>query len=446
MQEHSAALQKIRAAGVVGAGGAGFPTYKKLDAQVDHIIANGAECEPLMYKDREVLLQEKERLLEGLSIMQRITGAKKVTIAIKRKNSDVANLLDADSRRLGFTTFIMEDVYPAGDEYILVYDITGRLIPPGGLPLQVGALVQNVETIVNIARAMAGEPVTDKFVTVTGAVDQAITVRIPIGTRFSDCLALAGGATVSHPLVFTGGIMMGGVETDLSMPVVKTNGGLIFLPTDHPVAMRKLAPAAQYLRIGHSCCDQCSMCTELCPRYLLGYPIEPHKVMRSLLMTGDDLDRISLWAAYCCECNVCSLFACPEKLDPKNICADAKKRLRENGLSRTPDELAALSRDVHPVRSGREVPITMLYQRLGLKPYDRKAHFLETNFVPAEVELPLQQHIGAAAVPVVKSGDTVVRGQLIADVPGEKLGCPVHASISGRISKVQENSIIIKAE
>jgi len=291
---------------------------------------------------------------------------------------------------------------------------------------------------------MRGEAVTDKYVTITGAVGEAMTVRIPVGTRFSDLLALADGTTLSRPVVFTGGIMMGGVENDLALPIVKTNGGLIFLPADHPLAVHKMTSPAQYHRIGHSCCDQCSLCTELCPRYLLGYPIQPHKVMRSLLMTGSEKERYSLWAAYCCECNICSLFSCPEKLDPKNICVDAKKLLREKQISRSPEELKELFLDVHPVRSSREIPITMLYQRLGIKPYDRKAHFRELPFSPAEVELPLQQHIGAPAVPVVKTGDRVVKGQVIAAVAEEKLGCPVHASISGTVAAISDKSIVIK--
>ena len=250
-------LSRIRSAGVVGAGGAGFPTYKKLDASVEHIIANGAECEPLMYKDREVMIQDQERMLAGLSVMKRITGAAKVTIAIKRKNVDLMRSLQPEATRLGFGIHVMEDVYPAGDEYILVYDITGRRIPPGGIPLQVGTVVDNVETIANIARAAEGTPVTEKYVTVTGAVKEAVTVVVPVGTSFRECIDLAGGLTVQNPVVFTGGLMMGGMETDLSLPVNKTIGGLIVLPSDHPLVERKGSPRAEYTRVGHSCCDQC---------------------------------------------------------------------------------------------------------------------------------------------------------------------------------------------
>ena len=126
MNDRSTILNQIRQAGVVGAGGAGFPTYKKLDAQVDCIIANGAECEPLLQKDRETMLQCGAEMLRGLELMQRLTGASRVVIAVKRKNQDVVDVLGADAKPLGFEFYIYEDVYPAGDEYVLVFEITGR--------------------------------------------------------------------------------------------------------------------------------------------------------------------------------------------------------------------------------------------------------------------------------------------------------------------------------
>lgn len=438
-------LSRIRSAGVVGAGGAGFPTYKKLDATVDHVIANGAECEPLMYKDREVMVQEQERMLAGLSLMKEITGAAKVTIAIKRKNSDLLRTLQPAAAKHGFAVHVMEDVYPAGDEFILVYDITGRRIPPGGIPLQVGVVVDNVETIVNIAGAADGAPVTKKYLTVTGGVKEAVTIAVPVGTSYRECIDLAGGLTIDNPMIFTGGLMMGGMETDLSLPVTKTLGGLIVLPRDHPLVERKGAPRPQYTRIGHSACDQCSLCTELCPRYILGYPIEPHRVMRSLMMTGDDRDRLSLWAAHCCECNVCTLFACPEKLDPKQICVDAKGRLREQNMSRSKAEIDQLFREVHSARDGRQIPIAMLYQRLGIRQYDRHAEFMRDGHAPRTVTIPLRANIGTSATPGVQVGAQVRRGDRIGSVPDDKLGCPVHASIDGTVTAIDERGIHIAA-
>jgi len=436
-------LNRIREAGVVGAGGAGFPTYKKLDTQVEYIIANGAECEPLLQKDRESMLQDGDAFIRGLQIMQELTGARNVTVAVKRKNEDVIDGMQSQVEAAGFETLVYEDVYPAGDEYILVYEISGRQIPPGGIPLSVGCVVDNVETIINIANALDGKPVVDKYITVAGAVAEPITTVVPVGTSIADCIALAGGCTIDDPVVLTGGLMMGGIAKDLSDPIAKTMGGVIVLPSDHYLVRRKTAAKSTYTRIGHGQCDQCSLCTELCPRYILGYPIEPHKVMRTLLMTGEEKQRGSLWAQYCCECNICSLIACPEQLDPKSICVDAKALLRENNESRTEAELEVLFRPPHPARKGREIPISTLYTRLGLNPYDRKAGFVTTDWRPSSVEILLDSHVGKPATPTVREGDIVKRGNVIGTVEGDNLGCPVHASIDGRVSSVSPQAICI---
>ena len=438
-------LDRIRAAGVVGAGGAGFPTYKKLDSQVEHIIANGAECEPLLAKDRETMRQDTEAFFGGLAFMQQITGAKKITIAVKKKNADVMAGFQARAEKLGYGLLVYEDVYPAGDEYVLVYEVTGRQIPPGGIPLNVGCIVDNVETIVNVANAINGQPVVDKYVTVTGAVGKPLTTVVPVGTSIRDCLALAGGCSENDPVILTGGVMMGGVAKTIDDPVAKNVGGLIALPRDHYLVRRKTAPQAQYTRVGHGQCDQCSLCTELCPRYILGYPIQPHRVMRTLLMTGESKARASLWAQYCCECNVCSYIACPEQLDPKNICVDAKALLRQNKMGRTADELEDLFLPPHPARKGREIPIETLYTRLGLKPYDRKAEFARTGFQPRRVTIPLAAHIGQPAKATVQAGDMVRRGDVIGAVEDQALGCPVHASVSGRVTAVDARFVQITA-
>lgn len=439
-------LSKIRQAGVVGAGGGGFPAYKKLDANVRHIIANGAECEPLLYKDRETMIQSKKELFEGLDIMRQITGAETVTIAVKQKNKDVISGFGELLNQYKFETFVYKDVYPAGDEYVLVYEITGRRIPPGGIPLQVECVVSNTETIVNIARAVKDIPVTEKWLTICGAVKEPVTTIVPVGVSFKDCIELSGGATTDRPVVLTGGVMMGGVEFDLSAAVSKTIGGLIVLPDDHYLVKRKTTPRELYTRVAHGQCDQCTLCTELCPRYIMGYPIEPHRVMRNLLMTGDAKERGSLWAQFCCECNICTFIACPEQLDPKSICVDAKALLKEKNLSRSAEELKDLFRPVHPVRKAREAPISTLYRRLGLIPYDRQAKFKRVAFTPELVVIPTDSHAGLPAKPIVKVDDLVKKGQLIASVSEGELGCPVHAGIDGRVSRIDEKGIHIKAD
>lgn len=445
-REKQQLLQQIRQAGVIGAGGAGFPTYKKLESTVEHVIANGAECEPLLQKDREAMVHMQDAFFQGLQVLRDLTDASTVTVAVKNKNEDVIDRFRPNLDGNGFRSLVYPDVYPAGDEYLLVYEVSGQRMPPGGIPLHVGCVVDNVETIINVALAVAGQPVVDKFVTVCGAVAKPITTVVPVGVTIADCLKLAGSSTVEDPLVLTGGIMMGGVTTDLSAPVSKNMGGIIALPRDHYLAQRKSQSRETYTRIGHGQCDQCSLCTELCPRYIMGYPIEPHRVMRTLLMTGEAKQRGSLWAQYCCECNVCSLIACPEMLDPKNICVDAKQVLRENKLGRSDEELEVLFRDLHPSRKGREIPIPTLITRLGLGPYNHKAPFVNCDdWQPSSVAIPLDSHIGTPATPVVEKGDTVRRGDLIASVDEQQLGCPAHASIDGKVTAVEANAIYIMA-
>ena len=435
-------LNKIRQAGVVGAGGGGFPTFKKLEATVDHIIANGVECEPLLYKDSEVMLLETDKLIAGLIIIINITGASKVTIAIKKKNSDLIDILRPSADKYGIDIFLMENVYPAGDEYILVYDVTGKRIPPLGIPLQVGCVVGNVETFVNVTNAVNDIPVTEKYMTIAGAVKNPVTIKVPLGTSFGKCLEFAGGTTVDRFSILTGGVMMGSVVNDLSLSVSKTISGLIVLPDDHSIVVRKTTPAKVYNNIGHSACDQCSICTQLCPRYILGYPIQPHLVMRSLQMTGDEKERLSNWAQNCCECNVCSLFACPEKLDPKNICTDTKRKLRKENKGFSKTELESLFSDVHPVRDGREIPISFLYKRLGIKKYDRKADFIKTGPVNS-VKIELKNIFGGDVAPCVNVGDVVTKGQIISQVNGNALATPFHSSIDGTVKEIVNNSIII---
>lgn len=436
-------LIKIKQAGVVGAGGGGFPTYKKLESKVDHIIANGVECEPLLYKDREVMNQDAEKMIAGLMIAKDLTGASKVTIAIKRKNSDLVDILKPSADKYNMDIFIMENVYPAGDEYILVYDVTGKRIPPLGLPLNVGCLVENVETLINITNAVNGVPVTEKYLTVAGAVKNAVTLKVPVGTSYQTCIDLAGGITIDKYSILTGGVMMGGVTNDISLPVSKTLSGLIILPSDHDLVIRKTAPSKIYNKVGHSACDQCSFCTQLCPRYILGYPIQPHLVMRSLQMTGDDKERLSYWAQNCCECNVCSLFACPEKLDPKNICTDTKRSLRSEKKGFSREELDKLFNPVHPVRQSREIPISMLYQRLGIKKYDRKANYLNYKVEIKEVKVQLENSFGENAVPCVEIGQKISKGTVIGKVAEELLGTPFHSSIDGVVKAIANNSIVI---
>lgn len=433
-------LDQVKQAGVVGAGGGGFPTHVKLGAKAETVIVNGAECEPLMYKDVVLMEIRAEELLEGLELAMAAVGAKRGVVGVKAKNQEAVAALRKAIGTRAIELKLLGDYYPAGDEYDLVYEVTGKLIPPGGIPLAVGAIVSNVETILNIAGASKGRPVTQKTLTVSGAVRKPCTLVAPLGTSLRACLEAAGGATVPGPALCVGGMMMGETTVDLDRAVTKTTGGLIVLPREHPVVQRKLTPLASMNRIGKSACDQCRFCTELCPRFLLGYPVEPHQVMRSLAFTATGSQQWNEWAALCCSCGLCTLYACPEALYPKEACDQSKAELKKAKWTYQ----GPTSLKVHPLREGRRVPIKLLKQRLALDAYDQEALVLTEPLKPVEVRLAFRQGAGAPGQPLVKAGDRLAEGQVLTRQPEGTLGSVVHAPFAGTVVSLDASGLLLR--
>lgn len=434
--------QLVREAGVVGAGGAGFPAHVKVAAQADTVVANGAECEPLLYKDTELMTRQPERVIAGLRASMRAVGATRGVIGIKKKRGEAIAALEAALDGDDVELLLMGDFYPSGDEYELVYAATGRLIPPAGIPLQVGCVVHNVESLWWLADAAEGKPAIDKWVCVNGAVAEPKTFICPVGTRFADLLAFCGGATVADPVALVGGAMMGRFCDDFREPVTRTVGGLIVLDRGHPLIQRKIKPTVQKHRIGKSACDQCSYCTELCPRYLLGYDVQPHKVMRTLGFTATGGENWSQWGLLCCACGICTLYSCPEDLYPKEACDQAKVDLKAQGVTWT-----GTGRELkpHPMHEDRRLPIKKLVARLGLAALDLPAPWTPEQPLPHELVYRLDAHIGVPASPTVAVGERVRRGQPIAEPPADKLGARVHSSVDGRVSEVTDRIVIERA-
>jgi Na+-translocating ferredoxin:NAD+ oxidoreductase RnfC subunit len=429
-------LARIEDHGVVGAGGGGFPTAVKLTAKVPTVIVNGAECEPLLHKDKELMHHLGAPMLAGLEAVMRLVSAEQGIIGIKNKYVAVQEAL-APRLPAGVRILPLRDTYPAGDEFLLVYDAIGRIIPPGGLPKDVGAVVVNVETLVNIG---LDRPVTHKYLTVAGAVRAPVTLRAPVGIRIGDLVEAAGGATEDDVAVLLGGVMMGRLAASLDEPVTKTLGGVVVLPVSHPLIAWYRQSRRQVERVGRSACDQCRFCTELCPRYLLGHPIEPHAAMRSLAFEGPHSPMIA-GTLYCCECNLCSLYSCPENLDPKSVCTFSKPLARERHLEWTgnPAEVQP-----HPLADARRAPMRRLIAKLGLSGFANVGPLEERVFEPGRVLLPLKQHAGAPAIPAVKVGARVREGDLIAAPAPGALGARLHASITGTVRAVDE-AIVIEA-
>ncbi|HQM53730.1 MAG TPA: SLBB domain-containing protein, partial [bacterium] len=264
-------IDKVKQAGVVGAGGAGFPTWKKIDARVDVVIANGAECEPLLHNDQYLMAREAARVVRGMELVMEATGAGEGIVGLKEKYRDaVAAFRKTLGKKSRIRLAFLENAYPAGDEFVIVYETTGRVIPAGGLPLDVGVANSNVETFKNIADAAEGRPVVSRYVTVAGAVRAPATFEAPIGIAWGELIDAAGGPTVEEYALMLGGPMMGKLSYDASQPLTKTTGAVVVLPRDHLLVRRRTVPFTKSLHVTRQFCCQCDLCTMICPRYLLG--------------------------------------------------------------------------------------------------------------------------------------------------------------------------------
>lgn len=434
--------ERLKNCGVVGAGGAGFPAYAKLSEKADTIILNCAECEPLLKLHRQVLARYAYEILSALDEVAAAVGAQQVLIAVKRVYREAVAAVEAVLPSFSRARLcLLPAVYPAGDEVVLVYEATGRVVPPGEIPLAVGVTVFNVETALNIWHAVqAGTPVTEKYVTVAGAVKSPATFRVPLGITMQELAALAGGATIDDPVYFSGGPMTGRVVPPYEA-VTKTTNACLILPAQHQVIAKHTAKTSVSLRRAMSACCHCRMCTDLCPRNLLGHPIEPHAFMQAVSngTTADVAPYIN--TLYCSQCGVCEMYACFQGLSPRTLIAACKAGLRQNGV-------AVPKADAPPAakaaRAYRQIPVKRLTARLGLAEYDLPAPLTEAAVEAKTVKLLLRQHIGAAAEAIVKKGERVSRGQMVARAADGGLSVPVHSPVDGVAADVSDTFILIR--
>ncbi len=435
-------IAQVQSAGVVGAGGAGFPTHVKLNAKADTVIINGAECEPLLRVDQQLMDRQAEKLLTALDLIVDQVGAERGVVALKEHYHAAAESLKRElPRHPRLSVHLLGAFYPAGDEQVIVYEVTGRIVPEGGIPLNVGVVVTNVETALNVLDASEGRPVVEKYVTLTGAVRAPKTVKVPLGITVAEALALAGGPTVSDYKVVNGGPMMGKIVS-LGSAVTKTTKGLIVVPAGHPLLVSLERPITDSTRRAATACMQCSLCSEVCPRGMLGHRIQPHKLMR-VAAYGSlcDPEQTPMNAYLCVGCRLCE-YACVMGLQPWKLNSNMKNILAgkgiRNSLNNKPEHAA-------PFRDYKRYPVHKLIHQLGLSAYDVDAPMDETVPAYAKVTLPLRQGVGAPSEPVAGVGAAVNKGDLIARIPEGKLGSNIHASIAGTITAIDGDSIVIQA-
>lgn len=433
-------VQAIRDAGVVGAGGAGFPTHVKASCSAGLVIVNCAECEPLLRVDQQLAGMRAGELMNGLSALLDTVGAARGLVAIKAKYTDAIKNVSALVTDPRVEVFTLDDFYPAGDEHVLVREVTGRLVPEGGIPLDVGCVVCNVETVLNLAAAVDGQAVVDTWITVAGCVERPLTCSVPVGTSMREVLALAGVSKVSHPALVEGGPMMGKLVDHWDSPVTKTTKGLVVLPGGHPlIAARQISNEVQ-IRRARSVCMYCARCSDVCPRRMLGHGIRPHRIMRSLSCCLDDTPAV-MSALLCSECGACE-YACPMGLSPRRINAGLKKRLSAAGIRYSG---SGSVQEPPEFWNFRKIPAKRLIVKLGLSEYDRPAPITAIEIKPNFVKIPLRQHTGAPGRPLVKPGDHVLKGQLIGEISEGKPGARVHASIDGVVTGLDDNHIVIES-
>ena len=434
-------LQKIiQENGVVGAGGAGFPTYMKLTDKADTILMNCAECEPLLKLHRQLLEKHAYEIMKTFHMVAETVGASEAIIGIKRSYTQTVNALKQHIEEFpGMRIHLLDEVYPMGDEVVLIYEATGKVVRPGGLPIEQGVAVFNVETLYNVYRAVkSGKPVTDKYVSVVAEVNKPVTVRVPLGCTLEEVVEQAGGITVKDPVYFVGEPMMGRIGQP-SDPVTKTTNAILILPKDHLIVQKKQRTSSIDLKRAASICCQCNTCTDLCPRNNLGHPIDPARFMRAA--SNHDFQDLNPYinASFCSSCGVCEMYACPQSLAPRTLLADMKGGLRNAGI-RPPQGVQPVP--VKESREYRKVPEERLMARLGLTRYDKNAPLDETLVPVPKVRILLSQHIGAPAQAIVKAGDQVERGQMIG-APANGLSVGIHASITGKVTEVTDRYIVI---
>lgn len=300
-------LEKIKSAGIVGLGGAAFPTFRKLklpeQAKVDTLVINGAECEPYLTSDHRMMLESPEAIVWGSWLIAKTIGVHTCIIGIEDNKTDAAEKLksiiaqlkpEAQNYSVEIDVKVVRTRYPQGSEKQLIQAVLGRNVPKGGLPMHVGVVVQNVATAAACLDAIRfNRPLLERIVTVSGlGINTPKNLRVPVGTNLTDIISYCGGLKQNVVKIISGGPMMGRTLVGTDIPTIKGTGGLLFLTAEETNLE------------DYQACIQCGECVDHCP---LG--LEPNRI--SLLVeSGHPLDTQKFGTHECFECGCCS-YSCP---------------------------------------------------------------------------------------------------------------------------------------
>ncbi len=305
----------VREAGIVGLGGATFPTHVKLspppEKKIDIVVINGAECEPYLTADHRVMLEKPEEIIFGLKVMIKALNAEKAVIGIEDNKNDAIRVMEAVSAAEGnISVSRLHTKYPQGAEKMLIQVTTGRKVPSGGLPLDVGIVNHNVGTAVAIAHAVReGKPLIERVVTVTGAgINRPANLLVRVGTLVSTVIDQCGGLRDNTLKLIVGGPMMGLAQPNADLPVIKGTSGILAL-TDEDVYLAERAP-----------CIRCAKCVDACPVTLIPAMIA-QAAEHALYARAEKLHALD-----CFECGCCS-YSCPSKIPLTQLIVIAKAEI-----------------------------------------------------------------------------------------------------------------------
>lgn len=432
----------MKEAGIVGAGGAGFPSYGKLADGADTLVINGAECEPLLYTDYVLLHNEMPMVLAGISAVLEYQNIPRALLCVKEHTAERLHL--QDNARLADKIYVkvLPNVYPMGDEISLIYQATGRVVKAGNLPITAGVIVYNVETMYNVAAAVKySAPVTMKWLTVAGNIENPFVVRVPVGTPASAIFKKFNVTVPENHSLIDGGPSMGKLVDPYTAIVTKTTKAFLILPNTTPAVESANLDEAKSIARAETACCQCTRCTDMCPRHLLGYPLEPHKMVRTAKGAVKVDMQMMLSATLCCGCGICETLACCQGISPRAVINEYKAMLAKEKL-RYVSKVDAI---VAPEREYRMVPSERWATVLGVARFDKIPTYLGEHKDFERVEIRLNGHIGAPSVAIVQDGAQVQAGEKIAD-SAEGLSLPQYASISGKIGVFDKKIIIEKVK
>jgi len=310
-------MEIIREAGIVGLGGATFPTHIKLnppkEKKVDTLIINGAECEPYLTTDHRIMLEFPDEIIKGIRIIQKIIQLKKIFIGIEENKKDSIRLLQ--NKDPSIKVILLKTKYPQGAEKILIKTITNKEVPSGGLPMDVGVIVQNIATVKTIHDAVyESKPLIERVITVTGAVKKPKNMLVRIGTPIKDIIQQCGGYFGEPRKIIFGGPMMGIAQKTDEAPVIKGTCGIL-VQNKQTINLEK-----------ESYCIKCAKCVDVCPINLM-----PILIAKASENKKFDLAR-EYGALDCFECGCCA-YICPSKIPLVQKIKDVKLEIQKNAKS-----------------------------------------------------------------------------------------------------------------